>query len=60
VTNEIVNLIFVFICFHMGMISTLYFFMHEAPDIKGKGVVRKISNASSANNQRVEIELVYH
>jgi hypothetical protein len=44
----------------MGIISTLYFFMHEAPDIKGRAVVRKISNASSANNQKVEIELAYH
>ena len=44
----------------MGIISTLQFFMHEAPDIKGKGVVRKISNASSSGNQRVEIELAYH
>jgi hypothetical protein len=35
--------------------------MHEAPDIKVKGMVRKISNASSANgHQTVEIELVYH
>jgi hypothetical protein len=42
------------------MISTLYFFMHEAPDIKSKGMIRKTSSSSSNGNQRMEIELVYH
>jgi hypothetical protein len=54
------NLIFVFTCFHTGMISTIYFLMYSAPDIKTKGMVRKSSNSSANNNHRIEIELVYN
>lgn len=39
----------------MGMLSTVYFFLHNAPDVKSKGMIRKTSNTTSDNNPRVEI-----
>jgi hypothetical protein len=55
-----VNLIFVFASFHTGILATVYFFMHSAPDIKSKGMIRKTSTTSSSNPARLEIELAYH
>lgn len=55
------NLIFVFFCFHTGILSTLYFFLHTAPDIQSKGMIRKNSATNSSTGvPRIEIELAYH